>query len=429
MAKFKTGLLLVLVAISIYQAAVLMSRHPAPVSPDPGSNAWFGPAPDLFEASLPARIYVIDSDGEIRLVETFSSMYDDLTATLAQIHYEPGAGGTEWALGDYIGEGFPPGILFRYDYLISREMLASWLMMFYESDFPFAGIDSIFVPLESGSIQFINSSTQEAWHLPVLPPQTVMELAVESPRNTIFDRWNALEEGVNYTVGAGVYEIDEPKLIAVPAWDREEVSIDALVHSFYLTPSVIQESDGTNIFTDGLQALRIYPSGAIEYTYTGTQRDISMPIQKELVEASLRFISVHGGWPRNMLPTELGVVPARNVRLEFSSFGMGLPVIGEASLVIEMDGLAVSGYQRNLIRVRADEIVNFVEILPLSRHLSNPSTQIAKFISETTLRVSDLALVYYMQGDQLFPAWRILAGRQEIYVGAEDGRILKMKER
>lgn len=429
MAKFKSGLLLVLVAISVYQAAVLMSGHPAPGLPDPEGNTWFGPAPDLFEASLPGRIYVIDTGGEMRLVETFSTMYDDLTATLTQIQYEPGAGGTEWVAGDYAGEGFPPGVLFRYDYQISREMLSEWLLMFYETDFPFACIDSIFIPLESGPVQFINSSTKEVWYLRVSLPRSVIELAATTSRNTISFRWNAMEEGHYFSVGAGVYDIAGPEVMVVPAWDYDEVNIDAMIQSFYyLMPSLIQEPDGTKIFTDGLQALRIYPSGSIEYTYAGSERDTIMPTQRELAEAALRFTSLHGGWPKNTLPTELGILPAQNVRLEFSSFGLGLPVTGEAALVMEMAGLTISGYQRNLIQVRTDVIEGFVEILPLSWHLSNSSTQIEMYLSEANLEVTDLALVYYLSGEQLIPAWRIWLGRQEIYVGAADGRILNVKE-
>lgn len=427
MARIKTGLLIALVIISGYLATLLMSGQPVFGPPGPGDNFWFGPEPALFEASLPGRIYIINAQEEVLLVETFSGMYDDLTTTLALLQYESGGGG-DWSLGEYNRAGFPPGVLFRYDYQISREMLASWLKVFFEPNFPFAAIDSIFIPLEAGPVHFINSSTGETWLLSVSLPREVVELAVTNPRDTIGYRWNALGAGENYAAAAGVYEISEPEVIVVPAWDYEEVNYEALVHSFYMVPSLIQEADGTEIYTDGLQALRIYPSGAVEYTFAGYERDVSMPPQKELLEASLRFISVHGGWPGNMLPTELGIRPAQNVRLGFSSYGLGLPVLGDTGLAIEMKGLTVSEYYRNLITIRTDQVGGYAEILPLSQLLSSPSTQVAKFFSETNLEIADLALVYYLSGEQLIPAWRIWSGRQEIFVGAGDGRILSIKE-
>ena len=195
-----------------------------------------------------------------------------------------------------IQQGGFPGILFRYDYQISREMLASWLKMIYEPYFPFAAIDSIFIPLEAVPVHFINSSTEEKWLMSVSLPREVLELAVTNPRDTFGYKWNALQPGDNFAAAVGVYDIAGPEVMVVPAWGHEEVDYDALVHSFYLTPSLIKEPDGTEIYTDGLQALRIYPSGAVEYTFAGYERDLSMPIQKDLVKASLRFVSAHGGW-------------------------------------------------------------------------------------------------------------------------------------
>lgn len=426
MARFKTGLLIALVIISGYLATLLMSGQPVFGPPGPGGNVWFGPEPALFEASLPGRIYIIDAQEEVLLVETFSGMYDDLTTILALLQYESGGG--EWSPGEYNRAGFPPGILFRYDYQISREMLASWLKMIYETDFPFAAIDSIFIPLEAGPVHFINSSTEETWLLSVSLPREVLELAVTNPRDTFGYKWNALQPGDNFAAAVGVYDIAGPEVMVVPAWGHEEVDYDALVHSFYLTPSLIKEPDGTEIYTDGLQALRIYPSGAVEYTFAGYERDLSMPIQKDLVKASLRFVSAHGGWLGNTLLTELGVHPAQNVRLEFSSYGLGLPVLGDTGVAIEMKGLAVSGYYRNLIAIRPDQIEDYVEILPLAQLLSSPSTQAAKFFSEARLEITDLALVYYLSGEQLIPAWRVWSKRQAIFVGAADGRILNIKE-
>lgn len=429
MARFKTGALIILVILSSCLAVLLMMGQPVPGPPAPGEDIWFGPEPNLLEVSLPSRIYIVYSQDEALQVETYSRMYDDLTVTLAQIQYTSGTGGTEWTSGEYTKVIFPPGVLFRYDYQISREMLACWLKMFFETDFPFASIDSIFVPLEPGPVQFINSSTKEVWRLQVSLPWDVLELAITNPRDTLGYNFKAMIPGENFVVGHGVFEIEETEVMVVPAWYGEEVNFHALINSFYLASSLIQEPDGTEIYTDGQQALRIYPSGAVEYTIVGTSGESSLPIQKELMETSLRFISNHGGWPGSILPTELGVRSGQNIYLEFSSIGLGLPVVGDnIGLAVEMNGLAVSGYYRNLIKVRPDKVADYVEILPLSWHLAGPTTQVAKYFSEVDSEITDLALVYYWHQDRLVPTWRTWVDRQIIYVNAVDGRILNIRE-
>jgi len=429
MAKAKTILLIALVIISCFLANALMSGQPFSAPSGQNDLVWYGPEPGLHEVSLPGRIYIIGAQGEARLVETFSNIYNELVVTLGQIHYDYNLGGAEWSPGEYARTGYPPGVLFRYDYQISREFLASWLSMFYETDFPFVSIDSIFVPMERGPVQFINSTTREVWQLQVSMPWDVFYSAVVDPPDTLGYSWTPMKSGENYAAAPGVYEIADPEIIVIPDWYSEEINYDALLRSFYLEPALIQEPDGTEIYTDGLQALRIYPSGAVEYTVVSSQPSSTMPLQKGLVQTSLRFITAHGGWPGMALPTEVVIRPATLVRLEYVSFGLGLPVISDkAGLAIEMKGLSVSRYDRNLIRVRSDVIKGYAEIHPLSVLLSSMSTQASQYFTTVNQEISDLALVYYWKQGQIMPAWRVWVGRQVIYVGAEDGRILGLRE-
>lgn len=428
MAKLKSGFLICLVIMSIILAIHLMLGQPLPPLPPQHEEVWFGPEPGLHEVSLPGRIYLI-SAGEILLVETFSRMYNDLVVTLGQIEYETGGVGDAWAPGEYIEDDFPPGVLFRYDYPLSRELLASWWALFYETDFPFAAVDSIFVPLDQGPVRFINSSAREVWLLQASLTWDVFARAVSEPKDVISYCWVPMESGENYTVASGVFQLEESEVLVVPDWVKEEINNTSLIRSFYLKPSLIKESDGTEIYTDGVQALRLYPSGALEYTVVNSQANPGSPGQGAWVKTAVNFVTAHGGWPENMLPTYLSIIPSEQGRLEFARYGLGFPIIGQAGIAVEMDGAAVCFYSRDMVWIRPESVAGYAEIKPLSTLLSNPSTQAAQFFSAQEAEITDLALAYFWQQERMVPVWRVWVGQQVICVGAVDGRILNVRTR
>jgi len=425
MATIKTGVLACLVLTSIVLSAMLMSGQTVPEQITPPDEVWFGPGPDMHEVCRPGRVYIIPSRGNVLLLETFSGMYTDLTRAFSQIQFEIDSGSDLWTPGEFINN-YPPGVLFRFDYQISRELLARWLTMFYETDFPFAGVDTIFIPLDRGPVQFINSSSMEVWQLQASLAWNVFQRAADEPRDNLSYSWKAMEPGQHYSVAPSVFEIARPEIMAVPGWSMEDINITAVIRSFYLEPALIQEPDGTEIYTDGQQALRVYPSGALEYNIAHLP-DSPPPGQDEVIERAVEFIASHGGWPGNVLPTSLGVQQADRVRLEFSPFDLGLPVLEmKPGIVIELEGQEVSYYARELVRAKANEIVRYAEVKPLSWHLSSPGTQAAQYFTAKMV-ITDLALAYYWHQDNLVPVWRVWVGRQVVTVGAEDGRILHVR--
>lgn len=428
MPKLKTGLLVCLVIISILLAAALMTGKPTPAPGKQPEDIWFGSTPELHEVSIPNRIYLINAQGEIGLVETFSQMYLDLLMTFSQIQYRSARGGDVWTPGKYPTDTFPPGVLFRYDYQISRELLASWLTMFYDTDFPFASVDSIFVPLTPGPVQFINSTTQEVWQLNAALSWNVFERAVSEPEDVLGYRWAAMQSGDGYTAVPGVYELLRSEVLVVPGWTPEEINYNAVIRSFYLEPVLIQEPDGTEIYTDGLQALRIFPSGSLAYTVAPSLDGSAMPGQPGVMKTALSFLAAHGGWPGNTLPTYLGIEQAGDIRVEFTGYALGLPIFGtNTGIAIESNGARVSQYTRDLVWARPDVAVEYAEIKPLSWHFRDSETQAAKYFASVEAEIYDVALAYYWQQDQLIPVWKIWVGRQIIFVGAVDGRVINIR--
>lgn len=423
MARLKTVVLACLVITSVILSVLLISGRPGPSPQAHREEVWFGPTPALHEISLPGRMYIINYQQEAHLVQTFSRMYYDLIMAFDQIQYG-GDAGDLWTPGDY-PDSFPPGVLMRYDYQITRGLLASWLTMFYEVDFPFAAIDSIFFPLDRGPVQFINTASREVWQLQASMTWDVVERALTEPRDILDYTWTEMKSGENYSVAPGIFQLAGPEVMVVPGWVAEEISFDAVIRSFYLEPSLIQELDGTDIYTDGLQALRIFPSGALEYTTGRAQTGSSVPSQAGSLETALNFISSHGGWPGKMLPSFIGASPER-VRLELSEFGFGLPITGEGGIVVELEGAGVSHLTRKIIAVSSERDVEYVEIKPLSTHLT-AETQAAQLFARTDGEITDIALAYYFYQEQVIPVWRVWVGGEIISVGATNGRIINVR--
>jgi len=419
MTKFKTVLLVMLVTSSLVLASMLILGQPS-FSVEPEEQVWFGPEPVLYEVSKPSRIYIVDTN-EIFLVHTFSEMYDELVATFAQIEL-----GSEdvWTSGQY-RSSLSPGIVLRYDYQISRGLLASYFTTFYESDFPFASVDIIHIPLDRGPIEFINSATGEVWQLHAQFAWGVLENALAHPRDVFSYNWVELRPGENYTVVPGVYQLAQTETMVVPNYIQEELNHDALIRSFYLEPVLIQEADGTEIYTDGFQALRIFPSGAVEYS-VGSHGRADFMGQAEYAKKAMGFVSTHGGWVQDVLLTHVGGTP-EEYRMEYVPYNFGIPVLGrDSGLTLEFLNGEVNRYRRSLVMPKSDSIEKYVEINPLSQLLT-PLTQAGRYVATLDSPIHDLALAYYHIDDGLVPVWRVWVGGQIILIGAEDGRILEIK--
>lgn len=427
MIKVKAGLLASLVICSIVLSSLIIFGQPVPKTGDKGAGPWFGPKTGLHEISLPGRIYICNSDKKVVLIETLSQMYSDLVLTLGQMEYGSEKGGDVWVTGEYDSDSITPGVLFRYDYQISRGLLATWLTLFYETDFPFAAIDCIFVPLDGGPVKFINSATGVLWQLQADLPLSVFQQAAAEPRNPAAYPMAVMENGKTYSVAAGVFDLAEPRQLAVPACQLEEIRTEEIIQSFFLHPSIIQEADGTETYTDGFGALRVFPSGVLEYT-AGVQGQGAVFLdQPQLMQSTVDFLHAHGGWPGNMLPVYLSNRPAESVRLEFCSFALGLPITGEnVGIAVEFQQGQVSGYQRHLAVPAEETLETYGDIQPLAWHLASDS-QAGQFFAEENKIIADLALAYYWQQNRLIPIWRVGTGNQIVYVAASDGRILQIR--
>lgn len=448
MAKIKSALLFVLVLVSLILSVSLMVGQAIPGRPQEHEQVYFGPKPEISDVCLPGRVQIIQHDGTVRQVKTFSGYYTELIINLSQLQY--GADEGEVWQPTEPPSPYAHGVLFRYDYPISKGLLATLLVNFHETDFPFEveSIDAIFISyeLEAGSeeegqdtepqdpyqqhglVFFINEQAQQAWKLTGGLAWEVFREAVNSPRDILGLKMGVMEPQLEYTIAPRVYDASDSFYIPLPAAYQEETDYNALVRAFYLDPSItrlIQERDGTELFTDGFQALRIYPSGALEYSVARSRPGTLIPEQVDMVDAALDFVTSHGGWPGDMLLNDTHVLPGGQVRLEFASLGRGLPLYGDnVGIIVDMEGLAISYYSRKLLFATDEDSGRHALARPLRELLNTPDTEASQAVLPLQGRISDVSLGYYWLEERVHVVWRVKVDEHVFLVCAEHGTIL-----
>lgn len=453
MTKLKTALLIILVIISIALSVSLMIGQRIPGRQLDHEKIYFSPKPEIGDVALPTRIQLISANGSVLQVKTFSSFYTELIIQLSQLQYGPYDEGEIWQ-PTVPPAPSSPGILFRYEYPVSKGLLASLLIHFHETDFPFDFdyVDAIFVTYDADAqslteqtdseqedseseqedshppkVYFINEQSRQAWSLSGgLAWEEFME-ADDHSGDLLEVELEVMESGPEYSVSSRVYDASSPTPFLVPVLYREEIDYNAVVKAFYLDPSttrLIQERDGAELYTDGFQALRIYPTGALEYTVAQPQPRALIPEQTDAVETALDFVTQHGGWIGDILLSENRVLLDGQVRLDFSGFGRGLPLYGEnTGIVIEMDGLAINYYSRRLLFATEDN-AEYIEVIPLSKLLETASTEASQTICSLQGEITDVSLGYYWLGNQIVIVWRVVAADEVYLIAASDGSIL-----
>ncbi len=443
MAKAKTIFLVLLVATSVVLSVTLMIGQVFPGGVPEHQPVYFSPRPDIGELSIPSRIQVVGLEGQINQIQTFSETYTTLVISLSQLDYGAVDEGEVWSLAEQLPSPYAPGVLFRFDYPLTRGLLAGLLSNFHTADFPFDTVDMIFVPYgvsqdtdqqdtdqqQFGQVFFINEEEQEAWVLTGNLTRTLYQNIVTSPAEVLDIEFTVLQPGATYDVAPRVFDAATTYTIQIPPFQREDIDRSALVRAFNLDSSItrlIQEMDGAELFTDGLQALRIFPSGELEYTVAKRQHEGLIPAQRDAIDASLDFVTKHGGWPGDILLSQVSPLPGGQTKLHFTTVGMGLPLYGtHTGINITMDGLSVSYYGRNLFFVERDEYQDTYEVRPFSVLLEDASTAVSQRISALDETIQDLSLGFYWRHQTLHVVWRVSLENGFLLVSARDGSILE----
>ncbi len=442
MAEIKTTLLVLLVAASIVLSVVLMVGQALPGTTADYQPVYFSPKPEIADISLPSRIQLVQPDGEINQVKTFSETYTNLIIGLSQLTYGAVGQGEVWRLSEQLPSPYAPGVLFRFDYPVSKVLLSSLLSNFHAADFPFETFDIIFVPYglsqdadqaeveqqQFGEVFFINEEEKEAWVLTGNLSQTLFQGIIESPTEVLDVSFVVMQPGAAYNVAPRVFDAAEAYTFQLPLFQGEDIDRTALVRAFNLDSSItrlIQEMDGAELFTDGIQALRIFPSGELEYTAVTRQPGGLVPSLADAIDRALDFVTIHGGWPGDMLLSQVNVLPGDQLRLDFVTVGLGLPLYGDhTGITVVLEGLSVSCYRRNLVFVQTRGSSLTYEVLPLSLLLEDTSTEAYNRVSNLDKQIQDVSLGLYWHQEAPHVVWRVEFDSGILLVSAQDGNIL-----
>ncbi len=230
-------------------------------------------------------------------------------------------------------------------------------------------------------------------------------------------------------IDPGIYVPDPPPRLAALHAIRRTSNPEEYARRFFLDLSVvrvIRERDSAVIFTDGRQGLRVYPSGASEYTSAQTLPPAGELTFPEALRQAVEYAAAHGGWPPQAYLVGDRTVDAAP-SLEFTYRLAGLPLEGQPPLQITLNSAGVIGYQRWMWKPSDDQAalqpaIGAKEALgTVRRHWQQ------LFPWNPDPRITDLHLAYLLpprgaEDSTLRPVWAVTVhGGHRTYVDALTG--------
>ena len=232
-------------------------------------------------------------------------------------------------------------------------------------------------------------------------------------------------------IDPGIYVPDPPPRLAVLHAIRRTSNPEDYARRFFLDLSVvrmIKERDSAVIFTDGRQGLRVYPSGASEYTSAQTlppKGELTFP---EALRQAVEYIAVHGGWPPQAYLVGNRTVDAATA-LEFTYRLAGLPLEGQPPLQITLNSAGVISFQRWMWEPSDDQVA-LQPAIGAEEALATVSRNWQQlFPWNPEPRITDVRLAYLLpprgaEDSTLRPVWAVtIHGGHRAYVDALTGEL------
>jgi regulatory protein YycH of two-component signal transduction system YycFG len=190
-----------------------------------------------------------------------------------------------------------------------------------------------------------------------------------------------LQSRPNLLVTDGIFvPADPPRLGAIEA-RPEPTSPDDLRRLFFPDVSIVRETherDRAVIYNDGLNSLRVYRTGAIDYNVVGGAGGggvAAFDAQLALMRAA-EFVNFHGGWPNEAFLAGLDMPPFSPITGEDDRYSAsfayrfrGLPIVGgEGAIHVSLTAGGVEAYSRH-VRAPARLAANLAPVIPAARAL------------------------------------------------------------
>ncbi|MGI6575018.1 MAG: two-component system activity regulator YycH [bacterium] len=262
------------------------------------------------------------------------------------------------------------------------------------------------------------------------------QIALDQPLPEGLPIYQQPQDTGNVTFDPSIYlpttAIHLPQLVAAP----EFMPAESIANTFFADMSLVRkihERDGAEIFTDGQRALRIYPSGAIEYNFPGAKAKESRLQLATAWDRGHLFVEQHGGWPDIVRVENI----ARKIdggeeqyHFTFRQYYNGIPVfLHQPALALSINSSAVFLYERMVITpLYPDDVLRPV-IAPQDLWEDVYAYFIEKIASAEQITITDLFLAY--RGRQrsrreivLEPVWVLeVNNASQIYINAYSGAI------
>lgn len=209
--------------------------------------------------------------------------------------------------------------------------------------------------------------------------------------------WGAGADGEGVAFAPGVFLPREAPL--VQTWrgqvarvpPREEAAV------FFSDMSLvreIQERDDAFIYTDGQRALRVYPSGRLEYSFPELEPSPEAPEPGAAWERARGFLGQHGGWPSSLALGSLQV-SGEEVSIALYQHHQGLVLLEAGpALHLTVGGSGVSFLERQRVEDLDSQAAGreAVDVLEVSRDWVRQGPE-----EELTVQAVRLALVGQVQ--------------------------------
>ena len=232
-----------------------------------------------------------------------------------------------------------------------------------------------------------------------------------------------------FAFAPGIYVPVEELLLPTLEATVETLPAETVASTFFVDMSLvrkIKERDEAVIYTDGQRALRLYPSGKLEYNFPSLQEKTDTLSFLTAWERSRLFVEQHGGWPPEIRAGEIaGEVHdgAQHFRLNYYQYHKGIPLcLPEPALSLYVNSGGVVAYERLVV-------TPYPAASP--RPLVDPMDLLAvaledKEKEEETL-VTGISLAYFGRPEGgreylLEPVWIIEIDGEQIFYAAQTGK-------
>ena len=224
-----------------------------------------------------------------------------------------------------------------------------------------------------------------------------------------------LTADVNLKVVGDVYVSLSLYELPVYTLKREQISEEQIATKFFPDFSItrrIQERDGTVIYTDGQQGLRLYADGAFEY---------SMPVSRDTKKAqsfyesfntAIDFIADHGGLPANAYLASYEEVsdPSGTAYVfKFKISANGFKVVNAHDFInITVEGGQVRNYNR-----KPSFSTKQIGILDLMTPVEALNTAVS---TKNIKVIDDIYPAYVLENEELKPVWVVETNGVEVII-------------